>query len=87
MTQLTTVSVQPFVDFGNLLRIGFVVDADHLDLAPQKPALPIDVILPDLMRQTGGPAVRSKRAAQIQTISNANGLFVHLSAAACMLGR
>jgi hypothetical protein len=33
VTQPTTVSLQPFVDFGNQLRIGFVVDADHLRLA------------------------------------------------------
>jgi hypothetical protein len=86
VTQSTAVSLHQFVDFGTQLRIGFVVDADHLDLAPEKPALSIDVILPDLMCQTGGLAVRSKRAAQRQTISNANGLFAHLSAAACMLG-
>jgi hypothetical protein len=48
---------QPPVDFGHEFRIGLIVDADHLDLSPEQPALLIDVLLPNLMSQTRGLAV------------------------------
>ena len=68
---------QRLVDPRHRRGVGLVIDADQLDLTTEKATPRVDVLQPDLMRQSSSLSVRPERTGEREAVSNSDWFAFH----------